>query len=298
MTPDDPRHGTYAGSTAHYRDGEKPCLPCYAARRKYHTRYVKENELGYRRRTPVGRGGVWQRIDQLYKSDYSYLELARALGCIREAKLYTIHVGGPEGRVSVKTWYNLRDALAKVKPMPTRIGTLRRLQALHALGWPIKHVMLMTGHNPEIGKKALRGEHDNFSAEVRRDIAELYERVAMTLPPTNVPAGVKAAQARAKRRSAEAGWAPPLAWDNIDDPDERPAGLGYRERRVEGHASSECDPVVVMRLLQGDRIPSTRAERTEALRRWVADGNSVRELCLHHGWNDRRYSAGLRAVPA
>jgi len=35
MTPDDERHGTYAGWTAHYKDDKNPCPPCLQASRDY-----------------------------------------------------------------------------------------------------------------------------------------------------------------------------------------------------------------------------------------------------------------------
>ena len=228
MDATDPRHGTYAGSAAHYKAGGKPCPPCREARRTYHTRYTKERQLGYVRRIPANHGEVWQRLDDLYQSGYSYARLATAIGNMRESRLYTIHRGGPNGAISVKTWKILNGRLSHVKPPPTRTGTLRRLQALHALGWPVKHVMDMTGHTPEIGKRALRGEHVNFSHGTMWSIAEVYDRLNMTLPPTEAPAGVKAAIVRAQRRSAAMGWHPPLAWEDIDT---RPTPVARLKRR-------------------------------------------------------------------
>lgn len=48
-------------------------------------------------------------------------------------------------------------------------------------------------------------------------------------------------------------------------------------------------PSTVERLLAGDRIESTRAEKVEAMRRWLANGGSQRELCRIHGWAENRY---------
>jgi hypothetical protein len=82
------------------------------------------------------------------------------------------------------------------------------------------------------------------------------------------------------RRAKAAGWVTPLAWDNIDNPNEAPS--------VGGH-DDDIDPVVVMRLLNGHNIPATRAERTETIRRWVADGRPTRELNQLYGWKIERY---------
>lgn len=36
LTPDDPRHGTYAGAQAHRREHQEPCEPCRVARAAYY----------------------------------------------------------------------------------------------------------------------------------------------------------------------------------------------------------------------------------------------------------------------
>jgi hypothetical protein len=94
---------------------------------------------------------------------------------------------------------------------------------------------------------------------------------------------------RARNLAARHGWLPPLAWDDIDDPNETPDF---------GADDYDVDPVVVRRLLEGQRIKATHAEKVAALAQWVADGNSKRELCDHHGWNDGRFPkvAELRLI--
>ncbi len=296
MKPDDPRHGTYAGSTAHYKSGEKPCEPCYAARRRYHTRYSKERQLGYVRRVKAGHGGIWDHLDALNRCGYSYRRLATIIGGLGEARLFVIHRAGPQGLISVDTWRRLNRTLLPIEPGPTQIGTLRRLQALHALGWPIKHVMDQTGHTPEIGKRALRGEHINFSLDVRKSIADVYDRLSMTLPPA-ASKGVRAAVERARRRSSTMGWLPPLAWDDIDDPDEQPTDWQYVAIGPQNvYAARDIDPVVVMRLLEGARVTANTAEKEAAVVQWVTDGGTEAELCRWHGWKPGRYTAGLRLV--
>lgn len=107
-----------------------------------------------------------------------------------------------------------RRALAFWRGQPSLIdatGTRRRIQALNAIGWP-NHTIAKaggwTGHSTI--RNMLGAEH------VRRanaeKIAEIYERLCMSIGPSAV----------ARRRAAAAGWAPPLAWENIDDPDECP----------------------------------------------------------------------------
>ena len=91
---------------------------------------------------------------------------------------------------------------------------------------------------------------------------------------------------RTRNLAARSGYAPPLAWDDIDNDPEPPAV----------NHGDDIDPVVVMRLLEGRRITATKAEKVAALERWVRDGGSERELCEIHGWKAGRYTAGLRLV--
>ena len=79
------------------------------------------------------------------------------------------------------------------------------------------------------------------------------------------------------------GYAPPLAWDDIDDPTEMPRGL------VNSRDDDGIDPVVVDRLLAGERVRSTNAEKVEAMRRWTREGGSEKALCDMHGWRAGRY---------
>lgn len=54
----------------------------------------------------------------------------------------------------------------------------------------------------------------------------------------------------------------------------------------------DIDPVIVDRLLLLQRVPdSTRAEKCEAMRRWLASGGTEKALCDAHGWGSSRYVA-------
>ncbi len=80
---------------------------------------------------------------------------------------------------------------------------------------------------------------------------------------------------RAQRNKARAaGWLPPLAWLDIDNPAETPDLSAIDD---------EVDEVVVDRLLGGDwSLRATRAERWEVIERWSGSDN---ELERRTGWN-------------
>jgi hypothetical protein len=162
------------------------------------------------------------------------------------------------------------------------IGTRRRVEALEAIGWTRANISRELGYTREYVGKTLR--NDLIRQDTADAIAAVYDRLSMVVPvdPPNLRKGQTRAHETARRRAARLGFAPPLAWDDIDDPDERPS-LGGRLR------DQEVDDVVVERLLAGERIKSNAAEKYEAMRRWLAMGRSARSICKTHGWQDGRY---------
>jgi len=87
-------------------------------------------------------------------------------------------------------------------------GTVRRLQALVAVGYPA------TGLGERIGVSATNMAHTMRATQVTvrraRQVAQMYEQLS------HLPGESTRARMRARRQ----GWAPPLAWDEdtIDDP--------------------------------------------------------------------------------
>lgn len=150
-------------------------------------------------------------------------------------------------------------------------GTVRRIQALQAIGWNCRDIGTRCDKGDEWARLVARSKRVTTTTAFA--VAQVYDELCMT-----VPEGVYAE--RTRRQAREKGYAPPLAWDDIDDPSEVP-NLGGRDH--------EIDPVVVDRLLSGRRIPSTQAEKLEAMRRWLAQGRSEKSLCDAHGWKYGRY---------
>lgn len=152
------------------------------------------------------------------------------------------------------------------------IGAQRRVQALACLGWPNAEVARRAGMHPEhLPRIVLRAAMINRKTHDR--IAAAYEQMSMTLPTGN--AQVIAAT---RNRAARNGWLPPLAWDDIDR--DKRGSIGHKHKR------SDVDEAVVLRILAGERLSCTPAEKREVLRRW---GGSMNELGRLTGWNVDRY---------
>lgn len=99
--------------------------------------------------------------------------------------------------------------------MVASVGTVRRYQALMALGYTGPQIAAECG----VSVNSLRSIGYHGSALIRRGtalaVAEAYDRLCMTRPD-----GRYADRARSIAKSR--GWLPPLAYDDIDDPNEHP----------------------------------------------------------------------------
>lgn len=165
-------------------------------------------------------------------------------------------------------------------------GTTRRLRALYALGWTSTDIAPRLGWSPARVGHLASGRQDQVHRDTAAKIAAVYDDLSMTVPqdPDVLPARTIRVHDRQRRQSAAKGWAPPLAWDDIDDPDERPT-FGRRTRKTR----DDIDPAVVERVLTGEwRLRTSQAEKVEICRRWRAAGRFDTELERLTGWNVNR----------
>jgi hypothetical protein len=102
------------------------------------------------------------------------------------------------------------------------IGSQRRLQALMALGWSSNAIAIHAGlrHRNHVWR-VVNGQKGKPTTWIQRETADWVTRVYDELS-MRVPTGRYVV--RTKAHAEERGWAPPLAWDNIDDPAEKPSG--------------------------------------------------------------------------
>lgn len=116
-------------------------------------------------------------------------------------------------RPSTSTW---RERRAWVSPA----GTVRRVQALMAIGHSGLAISARAGKHPEWATRLLSGISSRGFVEeaTRAAVAEVYEVMSMEIPEGQYAARTRAAAARR-------GFVPPLAWDEdtIDDPTAGPA---------------------------------------------------------------------------
>lgn len=148
-------------------------------------------------------------------------------------------------------------------------ATRRRVQALHRIGWRTKDIDNALGRQLVQGN-LYRGQW--VYARTHRAIAAVYDQLHMT----------PGSSQRSINHAIKNGFASPLAWDDIDDPDAQPRVDAEPEQAAE--PMNPCDPdthidhIALERALKGDAVTLTRVERHRAIVIGTGRGNSVFEL--------------------
>ena len=106
-----------------------------------------------------------------------------------------------------------------------RSGTQRRLRGLMALGWTRRSLSRRLGSLSDNLGKLTADTGSPVLASTRAKVCDLYDELALVIPPPS--RGATLARNLARRK----GWVTPLAWDDdtIDDPAAQPC----LDRRVE-----------------------------------------------------------------
>lgn len=151
--------------------------------------------------------------------------------------------------------------------MVPALGTQRRLRALFALGWTSRDLAPLLGVGVARVGYLASDKQSTVLPETAAKVAAVYERLSMTVPadPEHLSPRHCAVHARQRRLAVRRGWAPPLAWDNIDDPDEQPTDWRYTPA-ARGEALTE----LVDRGAGITEVCSTLHVSREALEKWCA----------------------------
>lgn len=166
-------------------------------------------------------------------------------------------------------------------------GTIRRLQALCALGWTQGEIASRLGVTKSRVSHLMRHSHKGVKPRTARAVAALYDELSMT-----VRVGREAQ--RMRKYAAAKGWAPPLAWDDegIDDPTARPVGL-----ITQSDSPAIVDESRIQRRIDGDRsIRLHKGETAEVVRRLLAAGKSMPTIQRDYGIKAERYTDQIRAM--
>lgn len=166
----------------------------------------------------------------------------------------------------------LADIYAQAEGMVPRIGAVRRIEALLALGHNHAAIAAAGARDTSV---LLYSPGELVTANRWQQIRDAYDKLSMT------PGDSPVTRQRAERR----GLPPPLAWDesDIDDPAATP------QHQVAGDSTNVVDIVAVQRAISRDKPSAdlTKAERLEVVRAMAASGASDHEISTHVGVSDR-----------
>jgi hypothetical protein len=170
--------------------------------------------------------------------------------------------------------YNKRRELERLRgDLPRRVpktGTTRRVRALARIGWSMVDIERTAGLSAGMLSAGVLSKSKNRASVARAThlaVAAVYNSLWDKPGPS----------AWVRNHAARQGWPPPLAWDDdtIDDPDAQPYDTG--------DGPTEIDHVVVDRLVSGERLSATPAEKREAVKRLVVDGVPFSTACRRMG---------------
>jgi hypothetical protein len=152
----------------------------------------------------------------------------------------------------------------------------------------MREVCVRAGLAARFGADAMRDQKASIHARSAEAIAAVYGELCMTPAPN---AGINNhVRAVAWRH----GWAPPLAWDAIDDPNEVPNPSPQNP-----DWEHEIDEAMVLRVVnEGGRRPRrlTNAEATECVRILIDRGHSSTVIQDVYGLKAERYYRIERAA--
>jgi hypothetical protein len=116
-----------------------------------------------------------------------------------------------------------RKAYGRQQPKAiSGVGTRRRIQALVRQGWSLRAISTAAGWYPDRVYPLLTARDGaNVQPDTARRVAAVYDRLWDKRPPRRTM-GERMIYTRTVRWAEAEGWLPPMAWDDIDDPDELP----------------------------------------------------------------------------
>ncbi|GAA1436411.1 hypothetical protein GCM10009616_36110 [Microlunatus lacustris] len=279
------RHGTDAA----YRRDKCRCTPCRRANARREKRRAHLQLHGHSPLTDAT--PVRAHLEQLLAAGLTLGQIERRSGIHRTA-MRVILGNFPNRRQAARVRYETAAALLAVTAqhvgsetggLVAPIGTVRRAQALVAIGWTRAEIARRIGVTPANSGRIFNG--DGMIKEVtRRAVLRLYNEL-WDKPAPGTTSSEKRCRTRALAAAAQHGWVPPLAWDDdtIDDASATP----WRPTRRES-APRQVDEILIQRALAGQPVKVTAAERRLVIDGWRAAGRSLAELNRIQGWNAQR----------
>lgn len=245
-----PAHGTYARANGRPRSGVRPCTcePCSAKSKTYRKRRRYLTAIGHPLTVDAGPAAAHLRLlldagDDLLnitrRINYTYTPIKKVADGT-QARLQRIHA----------------EAILALKPRTPAglyvdpIGGMRRVRALYAAGHSLQEIVEESGVSRPVLSALANGHRDRIARETADAIAAAYRRLCMTPGSSRATA----------RRAAQKGWAPPLAWTEIDNPAALPDFTGHCGT-LKGHRLHETCKIPICGPCRNVKAADTRERR-------------------------------------
>ena len=170
------------------------------------------------------------------------------------------------------------------------VGTVRRLQALVALGYSMNSLAQRLGCEPTNFGGLIHGRVATTRATADA-VRAIYDELSMTLPDANDRSS-RISISRARNHARTHSWLPPLAWDDeaIDQHNAVPPS-------APDDTAAYLDEAAIERRIHGDKgVRVTPAEAAEVITRMQATGWSLAAIERHTGLNPHRYPRQYRTA--
>jgi hypothetical protein len=267
------RHGT---RVAYVRDRCR-CTACRAANAAASARARKSRVLGHPGDL-VDAAAVRFRLHRMREAGVGIQRIA-ALSGIAPSHIRQLLTVRPDGtpavarvrRRTAERFPALVDAQSVVssRAQVAALGTARRLQALHAIGWSTTELAARL----DVTTQGLRRTMTRTRVTVgtRNAVAALYEEL-WNVRPDSCDAAAAAPAKAARDQAQHRGWLPPLAWDDIDRDPQAPRPSGDPQ---------QVDEIAVERALARDGISLgdlTSAEQAVVIGELTRRGKSLTDI--------------------
>jgi hypothetical protein len=171
---------------------------------------------------------------------------------------YTYGCRCPHAREARRVNGKRRRQGRHTSPFVDATGTARRLQALAAIGWSYNELAARLGWPWRYIQRLAKKSRPTVERRTAQRVADVYRDLSARPGPSKLTRSVSAAK----------GWHTPIAWHNIDDPDEQP------DVRTAEVPDDQVDEIAVRYATQG-KVTYGRLrpiDREEAYRQMVAAG--------------------------
>jgi hypothetical protein len=236
---------------------------------------------------------VFKHVVELQADGFGLERIADAAGVSRSVVLDVIYGRRGKNRradapvPTIRESYALRilaltpsDIEAAIVPST---GTVRRLQALCAIGFAETDLAALMSMRPGNFSPVILGYRPRITAATAARASEIFTDL-WERPPSD-------RRAENTRKHAKArGWVGPLAWDDIDDPNEQPEGVAERKTRTPAEDLLD-DITFLLELGESPEQVAVVVDRQVGSIAKLAERNGRRDLAQTFGAIGKRVAA-------